>query len=127
MRDNPIVQYLSGIVVLLFLCTCGSDKKGDAIGTVKTTEYPETYEVRKSEIFEAPKVTGPDSKSVFPDHETTTFQKYSDGSASRLAIYVTDSASSWLGITHGLKAIGVPFMVTGNIDEALTHKVVMVY
>jgi hypothetical protein len=114
-------------IAVLALCRCGSDKQGDAIGTLKTTAYPETYEVRKSEIFEAPRVTGPDSKSVFPDHIPTTFQKYSGGGGNRLAIFVTDSASSWLGIAHGLKAIGVPFMVTGDIQEALRHKVMMVY
>src|SRR6186997_2397381 len=127
MSFKSVAQYLYGIAAFLFLCTCGSDKKGDAIGTIKTTEYPETYEVRKSEIFEAPRVKGPDSKSVFPDREPTSFQKYSGGSSSRMAIYVTDSASSWLGIAHGLKAIGVPFMVTGDINEALRHQVVMVY
>src|SRR3954471_2799996 len=115
MTAKTIVQYLAGVAGLLLFCTCGSDKKGDAIGTIKTTEFPETYEVRKSEIFEAPRVTGPDSKSVFPEHEPTSFQEYSTGYASRMAIYVTDSASSWLGIAHGLKAIGVPFIVTGNI------------
>jgi hypothetical protein len=127
MGDKKILRYLGGIAVLILLWTCGSDKKGDAIGAIKTTEYPETYEVRKSEIFEAPKVVGPDSKSVFPEHVSTTFQNYSGGSSSRMAIYVTDSACSWLGIAHGLKAIGVPFIVTGDINEALKHRVVMVY
>ena len=46
MSVKKVVHYLSGIVALLFLFTCGSDKKGDAIGTIKATEYPETYEVR---------------------------------------------------------------------------------
>ena len=113
--------------VAFALNRCGSDRQGDAIGTLKTTEYPETYEVRKSEIYEAPGVTGPDSKSVFPEHIPTPFQRYSGGSQSRMAVLVTDNGSSWLGIAHGLKSIGVPFMVTGDINEALRHKVVMVY
>lgn len=116
------------LIQLLFVFTrCGSDKQGDAIGALKTTEYPLSYEVRKSEIFEVAGVRGPDSKSVFPQHSPTAFLNYSGGGANRLAVYVTDSASSWLGIAHGLKAIGVPFMVTGDINEALRHRVVMVY
>jgi hypothetical protein len=127
MRYIKAARFTGFIVLIILLNRCGSDRKGDAIGTLKTTEYPESYEVRKSEIFEAPHVTGPDSKSVFPEHVPTGFQKYSGGGANRLAIFVTDSASSWLGVAHGLKAIGVPFMVTGDINEALKHKVVMVY
>lgn len=127
MRFRSFLITARCVLILLLLNRCGSDKQGDAIGTLKTTEYPETYEVRKSEIFEASQVTGPDSKSEFPEHLPTSFQKYSGGSESRLALLVTDSASSWLGIAHGLKAIGVPFMVTGNINEALRHNVVMVY
>jgi hypothetical protein len=127
MSVGSIARLLFGVLFVLVLGRCGSDRQGDAIGTLKTTEYPESYEVRKSEIFEAPKVIGPDSKSVFPEHIPTTFEKYSGGSPNRLAVYVTDSASSWLGIAHGLKAIGVPFMITGDINEALKHSVVMVY
>ena len=123
---NIIRFFVFGVIALVFV-RCGSDRQGDAIGTLKTTEYPETYEVRKSEIFEAPKVTGPDSRSVFPEHVATTMEKYAGGSSSRLAVLVTDSASSWLGIAHGLKAIGVPFIVTGDINVALSHKVVLVY
>lgn len=115
-------------ILLIFVFNrCGSDRQGDAIGSLKTTEYPESYEVRKSEIFEAPRVTGPDSRSAFPEHIPTSLERYSGHGENRLAIYVTDSSSSWLGIVHGLKAIGVPFMVTGDINEALRHQVVMVY
>ncbi|MEO8088291.1 MAG: hypothetical protein ABI763_15830, partial [Bacteroidota bacterium] len=127
MSVKTVTRFLFCISVCFVMVRCGSDKQGDAIGTLKTTEYPESYEVRKSEIFEAPKVIGPDSKSEFPEHIPTTFEKYTGGSPNRLALLVTDSASSWLGIAHGLKAIGVPFMVTGDINEALKHKVVMVY
>ncbi len=127
MSVRSITRLLIGTGICLVFVRCGSDRQGDAIGTLKTTEYPETYEVRKSEIFEASRVTGPDSKSVFPEHVATTFEKYSGGNASRLAVYVTDSASSWLGIAHGLKAIGIPFMITSDINEALRHRVVLVY
>ncbi|MCX6274215.1 MAG: hypothetical protein NTV09_03300 [Bacteroidetes bacterium] len=127
MSVRSITRLLISTGICLVFVRCGSDRQGDAIGTLKTTEYPETYEVRKSEIFEATKVTGPDSKSAFPEHVATTFEKYSGGNASRLAVYVTDSASSWLGIAHGLKSIGIPFMVTGDINEALRHHVVLVY
>lgn len=127
MRFRTLAHFSFCAFSISLFVRCGSDKQGDAIGTLKTTEYPESYEVRKSEIFEAPRVAGPDSKSVFPEHSTTTFEKYSGGSINRLAVLVTDSASSWLGIAHGLKAIGIPFMVTGNVNEALRHQVVLVY
>ncbi len=127
MNFGSIVRPFIGICLVIVFSRCGSDRQGDAIGTLKTTEYPETYEVRRSEIFEAPRVNGPDSKSVFPEHATTSIARYSGGSANRLAVFVTDSASSWLGIAHGLKIIGIPFVVTGDINEALKHKVVMVY
>ncbi len=54
-------------------------------------------------------VKGPSSistvKPVFP----TPVNRYSKGAASRLAILLTDPASNWLRLAHGLKTIGVPF------------------
>src|SRR5690242_16983815 len=111
--------------LICVLARCGSDRQGDAIGTLKTTDFPETYEVRKNEIYIAPDVKGPDSKSVFPERSATGFEKYQGGTNSRLAVLVTDSNSSWLGIAHGLKSIGIPFMVTPDYQEALRHKVVL--
>jgi hypothetical protein len=44
-----------------------------------------------------------------------------------MAILLTDRRSSWLGLAHGLKSIGVPFLITEDYREAVHHRVVMVY
>jgi peptidoglycan/xylan/chitin deacetylase (PgdA/CDA1 family) len=40
---------------------------------------------------------------------------------------LTDPNSGWLGLAHGLKTIGVPFRITTDWQQALRHRVVMVY
>ena len=45
----------------------------------------------------------------------------------RLAIWVLDGRSHWIGMAHGLKTMGVPFTVTEDLDEALQHRLVIVY
>ena len=62
-----------------------------------------------------------------PDHVPTAWRNYEQGSTSRLAILLTDPDSSWLGLAHGLKSIGIPFRITRDVQEALAHKVVLVY
>lgn len=115
-------------VTLLYVFTgCGSDKQGDEIGALKNTTYPETYDVRKNEMYIAPGVRGPEDKSGFPARVPTSWQKYASGSESRMAILVTDTTASWLGVAHGLKSIGIPFIITTDYHKALEHKVVMVY
>ncbi len=54
-------------------------------------------------------------------------QDYNQGEASRLAIWLTSEDSHWLALMSGLKAKGIPFRVTTDYQEALTHDVVMVY
>ena len=76
-------------------------------------------------IFEG--VSGPDTVSAAPVAKTARWQDYDTGLNSRLAILLTDSNSSWIGLVHGLKTIGVPFRITDNVDEATKHKVVLVY
>ena len=107
--------------------SCGSDRQGDEIGALKKTNYPETYEVRKNEQLLMNDVRGPEDASGFPARIPTSWQKYSQGSTNRLAILLTDSNASWLGVAHGLKTIGVPFIITTDYRRAIQHKVVMVY
>ena len=111
----------------LFLSSCGSDKQGDEIGAIKQNEYPESYEVRNNEVFLANKINGPEDKSETPSKNTTSWTNYSSGSLSRLAILLTDTNTSWLGLAHGLKSIGIPFIITTDYKKALDHKVVIVY
>ena len=51
----------------------------------------------------------------------------SQGTRTRLAVLLTDPSSAWLGLVHGLKTIGIPFVITQDYAEALTHRVVLVY
>ncbi|MEQ1628026.1 MAG: hypothetical protein ABL965_11585 [Nitrospira sp.] len=74
-----------------------------------------------------PGVSGPDHATVVPPRVPTAWTTYGEGSKSRLAILLTDPDSSWLGLAHGLKSIGVPFRITRDVREALTHQVVLVY
>ena len=124
---------LSGILILAFtsLCyfiaSCGSDRQGDEIGSIKNNNYPELYDVRKNEIFIANNINGPEDKSVFADKVSTSWTRFSSGSITRLAILLTDTNASWLGIAHGLKSIGVPFIITTDYRKAIQHNVLMVY
>ena len=128
-RTIYFIRYFRNLFILsfLFLFGCSSDRQGDEIGALKNTSYPEIYEVRKNEIFVSSGVRGPEDKSVFPPRIATPWQKYSSGSSNRLAILVTDTTASWLGVAHGLKSIGVPFVITTDYRKALEHQVVMVY
>lgn len=72
-------------------------------------------------------VEGPLAVSTLPKPEPAQWRTYAKGSASRLAVLLTDPASSWLGLAHGLKSIGVPFQITDDFSEAVRHRVVLVY
>ena len=76
-------------------------------------------------VFEG--LSGPSQSTMVPLPSPTTATKYAKGSPSRLAVLLTDSSASWLSLAHGLKAIGVPFLITQDFAEALTHQVVLVY
>lgn len=52
---------------------------------------------------------------------------FARGGRSRLALFVTDRDSPWLGLATGLRTIGVPFVVTTDADEAVRHAVVLAY
>ena len=70
---------------------------------------------------------GPTTPSVIPTIAPTESRRYHTGASSRLAILLTNPSSNWLGIAHGLKAIGVPFVITQDYTEALQHRVIWVY
>ena len=84
-------------------------------------------EVPEKDFHRFQGVAGPDDATVVPRHVPTAWTTYEPGSTSRLAILLTDPDSSWLGLAHGLKSIGIPFRMTRNVHEALAHKVVLVY
>jgi hypothetical protein len=124
-RLQSILIFFISAFSFIFL-SCGSDKAGDEIGAIKN-EYPEVYDVRRNEIFIASGINGPEDKSVFAGRSHTSWTNFSSGSTNRLAILLTDTSASWLGIAHGLKSIGVPFLITTDYRRAINHKVVIVY
>lgn len=54
-------------------------------------------------------------------------QDYNQGQTSRLAIWLTDEKSNWVGLISGLKSIGIPFRIVTDYKQALDHNVVLVY
>lgn len=78
-------------------------------------------------VFVFDGVSGPDSVNTIAVAQVAKWQQYDSGASSRLAILLTDENSAWLGLVHGLKTIGVPFRITTNVDEALKHKLVLIY
>lgn len=70
---------------------------------------------------------GPTEPTIVSEAKPTPWSAYRRPGQARLAILLTDEDSAWLGLVHGLKAIGVPFTVTRNAQEALEHRVVLVY
>ncbi len=78
-------------------------------------------------VHEFAGVTGPLHRTVLAPAGPTPWMRYGGGTASRLAILLTDQDSSWLGLAHALKSSGVPFRITTEVSEALRHKVVLVY
>lgn len=84
-------------------------------------------EVPEKDFHRFQGVAGPDDATVVPHHVPAAWTTYEQGSASRLAILLTDPDSAWLGLAHGLKSIGIPFRITRDVRDALKHKVVLVY
>jgi len=76
-------------------------------------------------IFEG--ITGPGETSLVQDPVLWDFARYAEGSTSRLAVLLTDPESSWLGLAHGLKSMGIPFILTQDPQRALRHSALLVY
>lgn len=74
-----------------------------------------------------PGVVGPEEVTVVSPLAATSPDLFKEGGKSRLAIYLTDPSSSWLGLVRGFKSIGIPFIITQDYEEALRHQVVLVY
>ncbi|WP_084399300.1 polysaccharide deacetylase family protein [Henriciella aquimarina] len=83
------------------------------------------FEPKRMDMSQA--LEGPRQASAMPAIAPSDISDYETGSESRLAVLITDEASNWLGLAHGLKTIGVPFIITTDHDRALRHDVVLVY
>ncbi|HEV2558878.1 MAG TPA: polysaccharide deacetylase family protein [Microvirga sp.] len=78
-------------------------------------------------VFVFTGLEGPKTVSEVPEAKPAEWTAFRREGASRLAILLTDESSAWLGLAHGLKALGVPFTITRDPAEALRHRVVLVY
>ncbi len=87
----------------------------------------DTVAVPPERIYRFANVQGPATTTTVTLPGPTPLSRYGHGGASRLAILVTDPQANWLGLAHGLKSLGVPFVMTQDAQEALAHRVVMVY
>jgi peptidoglycan/xylan/chitin deacetylase (PgdA/CDA1 family) len=74
-----------------------------------------------------PGLSGPAAPSQLPDDPPTPWSRYTEGDVHRLAVLLTDPRSNWLELVHGLKAKGIPFVLTDQPERALRHRVILVY
>ncbi|HAM52303.1 MAG TPA: hypothetical protein DCP92_17010 [Nitrospiraceae bacterium] len=110
------MRRISLVVVVLLLII---------VGVVATIVH---WGGHKNVVYIFPGVTGPSQPTTPPVRALpTSWENYAKGSSSRLAVLLTDVDSDWLGIAHGLKAIGIPFVITRAVSSALKHRVVLVY
>ena len=72
-------------------------------------------------------VEGPLSESELLQPVKERPENYNNGESSRLAIWLTDENSNWVALLSGLKTIGIPFRITKDYKEALSHNVVLTY
>ncbi len=72
-------------------------------------------------------LNGPAAVSADIEAELADWRDYETGSASRLAILLTDEDSAWLGLVHGLRTIGVPFVITRDAARAVQHSTILAY
>jgi hypothetical protein len=92
--------------------------------------HPETLDsiiVPAEAMYVFQDITGPSNVTTVSPARPTPWNQYAQGTRSRLAVLLTDPSSAWLGLAHGLKTMGIPFLITEDYAEAITHKVVLVY
>lgn len=91
----------------------------------RTDSLPEGTPAREMPPF--PSLRGPSHATAVAPPLPTDWLRYSSGGTNRLAVLLTKADSDWLTLAHGLRAIGLPFLLTTNTAQALAHRVVFVY
>jgi hypothetical protein len=123
MKFKFLAVLAAGLLVLGFFAA--------ALYMMASGDKPPAADVRQSagtsEVYKFPELSGPDAPTSIAKPEDTNWQRYSHGQPNRLALLLTDTNSAWLGLAHGLKSIGVPFIITTDYRIALQHRVVLVY
>ncbi|MES3022881.1 MAG: hypothetical protein V4857_15010 [Pseudomonadota bacterium] len=94
-------------------------------GTGARANAPEAAAAAPAPLFAG--VEGPLAPSIVPNPAAARWEQFDQGGPGRMAILLTDPDSAWLGLVHGLQTIGVPFRITRDVQEALKHRVVLVY
>ena len=76
-----------------------------------------------------PGLNGPLQATTLPPETVnpTDPNTYYNSNRNNLVIFLRDPQSSWLGLAHGLRSIGVPFSITTELEEALAHEVMLIY
>lgn len=76
-----------------------------------------------------PDLAGPELTTRLPEPAdfTLDINALPQSGTSSLALWINDTASSWYGIASGLSGLGVPFHVVTDVNEALQHKVILIY
>lgn len=92
-----------------------------------TSDNSGDFHINSDEMNQFVNVEGPLYKTEMPTMKLAKWEDYHAGAKSRLAILLTDENSAWLSLAHGLKSVGVPFTITRDYKEALSHAVVLVY
>ncbi len=94
------------------------------------TFYPDLtgeYWVSSRDVYIFKDLSGPTNLSTISPEINSSWHVYDHPSLNRLAIFLTDENSAWLGLVHGFKTIGIPFRITNQLDEALKHNLILVY
>lgn len=89
--------------------------------------YLHHKKVPETNFYRFPDIKGPMEKSTIPQPINISWRNYHINAPSAFAIFLTDTASDWIGLVHGLKNIGIPVFVTNNVQEAIQHKTVLAY
>ncbi|MEY2942202.1 MAG: hypothetical protein RLY97_216 [Pseudomonadota bacterium] len=84
------------------------------------------YKIRTS-IYIFDGVSGPSGRDVVVTRKPAQIADFGRGSAGRMAVLVTDADSNWLGLARGLRAHGIPFVMTRDVAEAVKHRVIYAY
>jgi len=136
-KRNWIYFPFAGLVAVALLVWVAKQafKPGEGPPVEKPTETPASKvgparvptTTPAVEMHRFPGVVGPTNASHIAPPVPADWRRYGAGGTNRLAILLTDTGSAWLGLAHGLRSIGVPFLFTTNTARALQHRVVLAY
>ncbi len=94
---------------------------------IRTIDNSGSFQTAVEDRYQFSGISGPHEKTMVRAAGQQSWARYSQGGRNAMAVLVTDDKSDWLGLAHGLKSIGVPFVLTRDYREALQHRALMVY